>query len=356
VRFLIARGSNSQEKTTESEETTEEVDPETAPVEEDEDEERETTDNETTSLYQLRTVQFGVAKEDKEAASNAETSADETDTQFQVALVLCVLLPSQNKSDTTDGDPEQDPKEEENEEDDEDSYQTKQTMALLMYHLRKYALQLNCTLVFCDPQAAQGTESYCTLSQLALLLRSYGLGMPIWNDYAKILELPQVVALPDEEPGDDTADSQATTSSPVYGPGSYQEDLLDSVLLRNAQYPGHWDAAKESLWTILPDTSSTASKSKPTVSTTATEGAGDLLWLSELKESIDAAAGSDTATTSTTASGLSEQDLLATIGASSPDASSKKKTPKTPAAKKPSGKEAASTPGDAAAFFESLLK
>uniref|UniRef100_A0A7S2V866 Uncharacterized protein n=1 Tax=Entomoneis paludosa TaxID=265537 RepID=A0A7S2V866_9STRA len=165
--------------------------------------------------------------------------------------------------------------------------------------------------------------------------------------------------MPDEEPGDDTADSQATTSSPVYGPGSYQEDLLDSVLLRNAQYPGHWDAAKESLWTILPDTSSTASKSKPTVSTTATEGAGDLLWLSELKESIDAVAGSDTtAATTTTASssGLSEQDLLATIGASSPDASSKKKTPKTPAAKKPSGKEAASTPGDAAAFFESLLK
>jgi hypothetical protein len=33
----------------------------------------------------------------------------------------------------------------------------------------------------------------------------------------------------------------------VYGPGNCQLDLVETVLLRHAHYPGHWDASRESL-------------------------------------------------------------------------------------------------------------
>ena len=56
------------------------------------------------------------------------------------------------------------------------------------------------------------------------------------------------------------------------------------MLLRNAHYPGHWDAVKDSMWVALPappeDTPDSTSKA-----TTGDEG-----WLSQLRQSIVSAA------------------------------------------------------------------
>ncbi|KAL7568320.1 hypothetical protein ACA910_018456 [Epithemia clementina (nom. ined.)] len=270
--------------------------------------------NETTSLYQLRTVQFGLAPE-REPNQTESTTNDEADKHVKVALLITVLLPekktkkmkkNKNKKNADSKDPAQESKpqdkkkekkddqDDDDDDDDDEDYQAKQTRALLIYHLRRYAMLLNCALVFVNPAAAsssldeeegdeerlvvqsssrssrQGTgAATVSLSQTALLWRAFALGQPIWNDYASILELKLLLPTTtvamlleqelDQEEGDNHkpsepagANSSSTMTPLVFGPGSYQQELLDTVLLRNAHNPGHWDAAKEDLWTILP--------------------------------------------------------------------------------------------------------
>jgi len=389
VRFLIARGNVNATKPkdaqdepvatiTTSEETEGEAKTNDDDDHDDDDDELETKDNETTSLFKLRTVQFGLAKEGEQPKSSSSAEDERADQDYKIALMICVILPSQKaKSDNQDSQDDDD-----GDDNNEDSYHAKQTLQLFYYHLRKYAYELNCALIFVDPKMSSDAKSSaaetvraCSLSQLALLWRAYCLGQPIWSAYPQILELPQPLdndGANKEEAGEETKESQeeanrdpneepnSNTTSFVYGPSTYQEDLLDSVVLRNAQYPGYWDASKESLWTILPDmtlqTRQKESKEEDTkASSTSPPGIGDLSWLIELKESMDAIAGTDTAPAEETKTGLTADELMATIGGS--PAASNKKVPKTPATQaSKTKKEAAATPGDAAAFFESLLK
>ncbi|KAL3926119.1 MAG: hypothetical protein SGARI_005705, partial [Bacillariaceae sp.] len=80
---------------------------------------------------------------------------------------------------------------------------------------------------------------------------------------------------------DDEAVVTAATT-PLYGPGKQQEFLIETVLLRNANYPGHWEASKDSLWVALPAPQEAAAVTK----TTAT---GDAGWLTQLRDSIASA-------------------------------------------------------------------
>ena len=216
---------------------------------------------------------------------------------------------------------------------------------------------MNCALVYVTEDDTTTTTTtttttnasgIVTVSQLAILWRAFALGQPIWKTAAQLLEVEEAPEQPLDNQDDTTPDTSASASSSssiiVHGPDAYQEDLLDSVLLRNAQYPGKWDAAKESLWKILPyeDSETMLVNNNTTTATTKhkNDTAGDQSWLTELSQSMEVV---DTTTSS-----------------NNKDASASMKSPaaaKTPGKKTTTKKTAEpATPGDAAAFFESLLK
>ena len=323
-----------------------------------------TTHNETTSLQLLKTVQFGIANEDNDSTTTTSTTTlEEHDATTKMALLICAMVdsPPKNKNTTKDNDNDNDDTntsldDDDDDDDEESSYTRQQTQALLQYHLRKYAHALNCALVYVtdDDINTVGTTNphntgTVTVSQLAILWRAFALGQPIWKTAAQLLEVEEEQPTEAEQPESlDTPSSSPDTSASssssiiVHGPDAYQEDLLDSVLLRNAQYPGKWDAAKESLWKILPyeDSETMLVNNRNTTMQKQNDTAGDQSWLTELSQSMEVV---DTTTSS-----------------NNKDASASMKSPaaaKTPGKKTTTKKTAEpATPGDAAAFFESLLK
>ena len=188
-----------------------------------------------------------------------------------------------------------------------------------------------------------------SLSQLATLWQGWADGKEVWNDsVAAELGLPQqqqqsATFAEDSSSGAD--DAAAVTASPhqaVYGPGAQNAELIESVLLRNAQYPGHWDASKDSLWKILPqDNDSVAqntidtkgSNSSPTTTTAA--ASGDDYWLLELRDSVVAESSTKTPQSSKAKRNTTD------------------KKAKGSKSKKPSKND---DDGEVSNFFESLLK
>lgn len=251
----------------------------------------------TTNLYELQTVQFGLASNDKQTEQKIEEAAKDV----KVSVMICAVLP-----------PEDDPTEVS-----EQAYKKKQARALVIYHLRKFANAINAALCFVrDEEAAlqeqwqadlataskeslaeatsfdntaaataaedaQPAISYDTLSKVWYDL---AMGIPVWQDDTYTIVKDVAVSASDESSPDATV-----TITALYGPGRQQEDLIESVLLRNANYPGHWDASKESLWVALPAPSEPA----PPANATKT---GDEGWLMQLRESIASALPADRAT------------------------------------------------------------
>lgn len=260
----------------------------------------------TTSLYQLQTIEFGKANEDEAAAkqnSAAESSSSSSFKSITTTLMICAKLPSLDATS------------ENNDTNDADTYKIKQAQTFVIYHLRKFAAALNCSLCFVhppaqvsDPAAAlvvaaessstpasttsssslQPTADYNTLSQW---WRDLALDQAIWEGSSS--DDPLVKSYNedgDKEERNNTAEEAVTPETvvvamPLYGPGKHQEDLIESVLLRSANYPGHWDASKDSLWVALP-----ASKDpSDDVSGANGKAAGDEGWLGQLRESIASA-------------------------------------------------------------------
>mgnify|MGYP005852476727 CR=1 FL=1 len=311
-----------------------------------------TNANALTSLASLRATQFGLAdKDDSYAAATAVPAGDEDDHKTKVALMIVVRL----AVDSTGN----------NDNENNDDYETQQHKALLLYHLRKYAVALQATLVFTtaatpaagwdghgstssafalDMAAAltasasdqQQQQPALTPAQLAVLTRAWAAqGAPIWQETHTYLEDLVTTTSTDVVDGETTGDDknkqdEQQHSQWVYGPGAYQQELLETVLLRAAQYPGHWDAAKDSLWKIFPSNNNQSTASAPATATTAL---ADITWLTELRQSMAEASSSSSAT----------MEKFTT-----PE-SKKKKGSDTPGT-------AGKTPNEAAAFFESLLK
>jgi hypothetical protein len=299
----------------------------------------------TTSLYDLRSVQFGLAPQDESASASTTTAApDEGDRKVSIALMIAAVMPTaattatgQSVADTSD-------------------YHDKQAQALVVYHLRRYAAALNTSLCFVkdkdyhkymhnayspaattttaadddgqDDMAAdniqdQGHQSTLSIKELASVWSELAQGKAVWSTETSSSSSDHNTAEEASPEGDQAkVDGKETMHPKIYGPDHHNEDLIESVLLRNASYPGHWDAAKDSIWKVLPAQNSAGSASKSAADGNASKG--DEHWLSELRESVAAA-----------------------------------ETMKTPPPKKAS-KDAASaqkTPNEAAVtnFFESLL-
>lgn len=179
----------------------------------------------TTSLSQLKTAQFGLAPQDASAAkSQAPAEADE---QAKISLIVCALLAPSTK----------------------DDYKETQAQNLVLYHLRRFAAALNCTLVFCGKTDMEVPT--IPLDQLAYQWREWVTG--------------------------------STAIENVFAPENHQVDLIESVLLRNAQYTEEWDAAKDSLWKALPPSSM---DSLDDADGKGKRNDGDDDWLSQLRDSV----------------------------------------------------------------------
>ena len=315
--------------------------------------------NALTSLAALRVAQFGLADMDESYAAPTVPTGDEQDDNIKVALMIVVRLDTtatdagnrDNKNNNSSNSNSNN-----NTESKDDDYETQQHKALLLYHLRKYAVALQATLVFTTTNASttftgwdgHGSKSSAlaldtlaasddgyhhqqqqpplTKAQLAVLIRAWAAdGAPIWQDTHGYLE--DLIASPTDE--GQQQQQQQQHFQWVYGPGAYQQELLETVLLRAAQYPGHWDATKDSLWKIFPSNSNNSSNNSSNHQSTTNTPITDTssAWLAELRQSV------------------AEATVTEKFNTPEP----KKKT--NSATDTP-----AKTPNEAAAFFESLLK
>lgn len=239
-----------------------------------EDEQRKTS---TTTLYQLQATQFGLAVEDKES-NITEKNISEATASIKTSIMICAIMPV------------------EKEEVSESAYKTKQANALVIYHLRRFAAAINAILCFVQPEdgVSENASSPIKESQQSQpqsqLQKESSQPAVTWDELSKLWkELALDKAIWETEDKENVKDSENTEEStvsvatPIYGPGRHQEDFIESVLLRNAHYPGHWEANKDSLWVSLPTT-----REAPKAETGTNDG--DEGWLSQLRESIAAAA------------------------------------------------------------------
>ena len=193
----------------------------------------------TTSLLQLHKTTFGLAPNDEESSNKLTAlTPNDSDANIKFALMIVALMPPTVNATTS-----------------ADAYKETQSQALIMYHLRKYAAALNAWLCFVSeatPEVNEQNQPTMTVEQLA----------NVWKDWAQ-----------SKEPADN--------HPAMYAPGKHQNDLIDTVLLRNAHCPGHWEASKDSLWKALPPT-----VDKGEAGVTKKETTGDDSWLSTLRESV----------------------------------------------------------------------
>jgi hypothetical protein len=304
-----------------------------------------TTATATTSLAQLQTTQFGLANNDesyKTTTMKMENDKDRNKITTRLALMIVVRVVEDTTTSTTSVTEES------------SSYTAQQHQALIMYHLRKFATALHAPLVFvregmedtttttaATADASTANIPCLSTAQFALLLRAWAQGYPVWQSPEQYLvsegggnstaTAANVITTDHNKEEESTSTNIA---SAIYGP-EQDTDLIETVLLRAAHYPGHWDASKDSIWKILvPPPSSPSSvvpSSSSSSSSTTVDGksTADQGWLQELRQSVAA----DAATTS-----------MLTTPTKKPSSSVKNKT--TPV----------KTPNEAAAFFESLLK
>jgi hypothetical protein len=268
----------------------------------------------TTTLYDLQATPFGLAPDDKAT----ENTIDEATKDCLISLMICAVVPNGSSPSTGVGGDVSGL-------DGETAYKQKQARALVVYHLRKFAYTINASLCFveeppADPTPdivpslsalsptkealttavvelstsgsnmaddAQPTISYDKLSQL---WRDLAIGIPIWQ-----FEMSSTKAGTVDGGATVVEDDDAATA--LYGPGRHQEDLIESVLLRNANYPGHWEASKDSLWVALP----TPPEPLPTQASASTTG--DHGWLNQLRDSIASAMPAVTLSGATAADG-----------------------------------------------------
>ena len=194
----------------------------------------------STNLYDLRVHTFGLAPEDESPTTSA--APDESDRQVRVNLMICAIRPAIKRND----------------------YKETQAQNLVLYHLRRYAASIGATLVFVrtvdnksedDDDKGRSEEASLSIQQLANVWRKFAQGTDIEEDLA------------------------------VFPPDKNQ-DLIESVLLRNANCPGQWDSSKDSLWKALPASSQAANKKEPKT----TRSPGDDAWLQQLRDSLGTAA------------------------------------------------------------------
>jgi hypothetical protein len=254
----------------------------------------------TTTLRDLRGVTFGLAAGDERSAADVVSGAapeeDGSDRGVRVALQICVRLPPETLPEEGGGG------------EDRRGYRDRQVRALLTYHLRRYAAALNASLVFVRHYGGASDDDDTTLSlgeeerrgtqeqqeqqqpsvpvhHLPVIWRDLALGKPVWKGEVDggvaELVLPGRASAGSDD-GNEVGEEESGYSL-IYGPGNHNEELIETVLLRSAHYPGHWDASQHSVWKILQTDENRKTASSNTKKAVEV---GDEAWLAQLRDSV----------------------------------------------------------------------
>ena len=326
----------------------------------------------TTRLAKLRSTKFGAAPEQSEEAPSKASSGGGGSVDTKLALIICCAVPpTPTELGPEGGGPSVAPQ----------SFQEKQAISLVHYHLHRFASEVDCTLAFVRPDdngaasvpsveeegsgdsaaaAAKSTGAIpsVTVSELAGVVSRFASGMTPVEEEEKANDDDDEAGTEESQEGKD-GEGAATTAGleqpPIFAPGSHDDDLIGSVLLRNASCPGVWDAAKDDLWKALPsakaggDGDTTASDKKKDVKVGG--AAADEAWLSKLAASLPAQGATGTGDDASVKTSKSSKSSATAGGSSLAKASVKKKKPS-----KASSTKAETKNDDPTSFFESLMK
>ncbi len=327
----------------------------------------------TTRLAKLRSTKFGTAPEQSEEAPSEASSGGGGSVDTKIALIICCAVPpTPTELGPEGGGPSVAPQ----------SFQEKQAISLVHYHLHRFASEVDCTLAFVRPDddgaasvpivdeegggdsataaaKSKGAIPSVTVSELAGVVSRVASGMTPVEEEEKANDDDDEAGTEESQEGKDgegTATTAGLEQPPIFVPGSHDDDLIGSVLLRNASCPGVWDAAKDDLWKALPSTKAggdgdtTASDKKKYVKVGG--AAADEAWLSKLAASLPAQGATGTGDDASVKTSKSSSKSSATAGGSSlAKASVKKKKPS-----KASSTKAETKNDDPTSFFESLMK
>ena len=211
-------------------------------------------------------------------------------------MIICAILPSHP-----------------NDENETMTYKQKQGLNLIMFHLLKYANEIDCTLCFLnqneftsfsDQANVQNTDdgideikvsnkvSMAEANTESGLLPS-GLSVKQFACIVRGICSDDESLLNDKEDmnNEESNEQQQNQSSSIYFPNDYDDDLISSVYLRSASCAGVWDANTDNLWTALLSSNDTKLNSideQDQENGTAASSGEEEWWLQKLAESVSA--------------------------------------------------------------------
>mmetsp|Transcript_28721 Transcript_28721/g.83263 ORF Transcript_28721/g.83263 Transcript_28721/m.83263 type:complete len:554 (+) Transcript_28721:70-1731(+) len=326
----------------------------------------------TTRLSKLRSTKFGTAPEQsEEAPSKASGGGGGRSADTKIALIICCAVPpTPTEVGPEGGGATVAPQ----------SFQEKQAVSLVHYHLHRFASEVDCTLAFVRPDndgasvlsgeggddgdsataaaKSKGTIPSMTVSELAGVVSRVASGMTPVEEEEKSNDDDDEA---DTEEGQEGKDGESAAARagleqpPIFAPGTHDDDLIGSVLLRNASCPGVWDAAKDDLWKALPSTKAGGDGGRK-ASDKKKDGkvggaAADEAWLTKLAASLPAQGATGAGDDVSVRTSKSSKSSATAGGSSVAKASVKKKKPS-----KASATKAETKNDDPTSFFESLMK
>jgi len=251
----------------------------------------------TTTIKALQKCTFGSTKIQEEVTVKGSSTSNEE----RIALILAVIIPNSStlssKSTSSAA----------------DEYKERQARALLLYHLHKFCLEVNCTLCFVsdkkgstsggdggeekeaivvgDTDVLLGRSTTMSIDELGKVIRRVAMGLSPVEEDNNVIDQPMIEEEKGETAGEDKEDEAASSSQrppSIYVPGSHDAELIHGAYLRNASCEGRWDASKDDLNVALPPQSDTNVKADETKenSTGSSIVGGDEEWLSQLASSI----------------------------------------------------------------------
>lgn len=252
----------------------------------------------TTSIKALQSSTFGRTLIQEEVTVKGDSSSNEE----RIALILAVIVPPTIKAAASSSAAEE--------------FKERQAHALLLYHLHKFSLEVNCTLCFvnekgstssmdgtlgdgetkeAEASSAQndpllGRNTTMSIDELGKVIRRVAMGLsPVeHNDLIDQTSAEKKDEAKDETKEGDSDGSPLQRPPSIHVPGSHDAELIHGAYLRNASCEGQWDASKDDLHVALPSLTSKSAMETNQASKeekTAT-GGGDEEWLSQLASSI----------------------------------------------------------------------
>lgn len=206
----------------------------------------------STSIKTLQSCSFGKSQIKQEVNPNSAPGG-------KIELILAVIVPSVKEQGNVSAE-----------------YQERQKQSFVVYHLHKFALELNCTLCFVreGERKEDETVSTMTIEELASVVRRVAMGQACVDDSAGLEESADI---------NQSADGETPAAEPaIYPPGSHDAELICGAMQRNASCEGMWDASKDDLEKALPPISKKVSESAETQESKG----GDEEWLEKLASSV----------------------------------------------------------------------